>query len=137
MCIITPALDLAVVQDRTRPMIAEGHRVNCAVCAQIHVGQVVAHLSGPVPAVFGVTVPELPSFIKTPALDLAELKLRASVPKVCVKRHGDVIRSQIHLGQVVSHVTGCHANVSRVAEAELAAGVLTPALDFAVVQYYA
>eukprot|EP00959_Pyramimonas_sp_CCMP1952_P119901 2507055-Pyramimonas_sp.AAC.1 len=84
--VVTPALDISVVQFGAREIFASDEVVHDAVGAQVHRGQAVAHLAGGVPAarVLGVFIPKLAHAVFTPALERAVVQCgaRMMIPRI-------------------------------------------------------
>src|SRR5690606_6452874 len=67
--VVAPALDGGVVQTSTRVDTAGADLRGGAARAEVHGGESVAHLAGPVAPGGGTTQPEQPVAVVTPALD--------------------------------------------------------------------
>jgi hypothetical protein len=94
-------------------------------------GSVVAHLVGAVAAPVVVAEAEAAEGVPAPALDGATDQQRAGVEVAGRDRGDDRTGAEIDEGQGVAHLVRLIAAVLGVAEAELADGVVSPALELA------
>ncbi len=99
-----------------------------ATGAEVDRRQVVAHLTRAVTAVGGVPLTELPGAVLAPALHGGGVEDRARVVAAGCDRCRRAAGTEVDGGEDGTHLTGHVAAVDRVAETELAGGVVAPAL---------
>ena len=135
--VTAPTLHSAVVQHRAGVILRRVEAGGGVAGAQIHGGQVVAHLVGLIAALSGVALAELTIVVAAPALHRAVIQERAGVVLAEGGHRGGVASAERDGGQAVAELVGVIAEVGGVALAELAIAVVAPALQAAVIEHRA
>src|SRR5215217_4101519 len=132
--VAAPALDGAVIQERTCVNAADGERHRGPPRAEVHWRQCVTHLTRFISAVLPVAEPERAILVDAPALDGVVIEERARG----VLTGGECLRgpprAQVHRRQCVAQLARAISAVLPISEPELGPVVAAPALDGAVIQ---
>src|SRR5215217_5509473 len=132
--VAAPALDGAVIQERTCVNAADGERHRGPPRAEVHWRQCVTHLTRFISAVLPVDEPERDILVDAPALDGVVIEERARG----VLTGGECLRgpprAEVHRRQRVAQLARAISPVLHIAEPELAMLVATPALDLAILK---
>ena len=130
---ITPALELAIVQNGACVISTRRDLDGSATRAKTDGDEAVAHMSGEVADSASGAGSEPAVSASTPALELAIVQNGACVVVTRRDLNGSAIRAKIDGGEVDAHLIGVVADNSSGARSELAVRACTPALELAIV----
>ena len=124
-----PALDGGIVQQCAGRVVIRRNRDRGDFGTQVDDGQTITHGTHAVAVLHDMTLAEAPIGGITPALDRAVIQQCAGMRVSRRDLRRGFSGPQIHGRQVCAHFIGTVAAIVRVANAQLAIGVSTPALD--------